>query len=143
MPVLARAVIALGLVPVLAAHASADVIKCDASDGQSSIEIAVDFSETRDEGAIEGVRVLTPEFRLSTYPKDSERPPETLAFSDVLFDRIELGLESANTGPMTLVVNIVRAAVYAPDDEPESDVVVAGVARIGSGRTVTLICTGW
>jgi hypothetical protein len=140
-----RAPALLALIATLgvAAPAFADVISCDSSDGESTIEIAVDFTESRDAGEITGVRVSTPHYGLSTYPGESDRPADTLAFADVAFDRIALGLESHNTGPMTLTVDIVRAAVYDGDGGPDREVVVAGVARIGLDSTATLVCTGW
>ncbi len=140
---LRQAALSLTVVAASAVPALADVVTCEASDRETSIEIAVDFSETRDAGIVEGVRVVTPDYRLSTYRGELDRPEETLAFSEVAFDRIELGLESQDAGPMTLLVKLVRAAIFDPEGGPDRDVVVAGVARIGFGRTVTLTCIGW
>ena len=92
--------------------------------------------------AVNSVRVQTPHLVLGAGDPDTDLR-DTLAFHKVESDRLQLGLESPGVGPMTVTVDLVRTAIYSGDGGPDRDVVVAGVARVASVGTVTLVCTGW
>ena len=126
----------------VATPAFADEIICVDPEHHLEIALDVDFNVERDGGTVTDVHAVTENFVLTTRPNEAERP-ETIAFSNVAFDRIEVGLESFNVGPMTLTLDLVRAATYSPDGGPDSEVVVAGVVRYGTSSTATLVCTGW
>lgn len=139
----ARAILSLSLVTGLCAPAFADTVVCVGPDSEPKIEIAVDFGEMREAGEVTGLRLKGRDFDLSTYDGDAGGASETIAFSEVSFDRIQLGLEAENTMYMVLVVDLVRAAVFDSTGGDDTDVVVAGVANIGGERTTTLLCSGW
>lgn len=138
-----QAFLALAIVLGLATPALAGTIVCQAPDGDPTVEIAVAFSEMRGTGEVTGVRMQSANFALSSYPGETEFEPAIIAFADVSYDRISLGLESDASMRIILSVDIVRAAVYDSSGGPDTDVVVAGVANIGGNRTATLLCTGW
>lgn len=116
---------------------AADTISCESLDGRVTADLDVAFASDKAGGSVVAVRAATPDFALST------DEGETLAFSEVAYDRISAGLESPNVGPMTFTVDIVRTADALPGDGPESGVVVAGVARIAGFGTTILTCRGW
>jgi hypothetical protein len=100
-----------------------------------SAEIA--FMADRAAGQVTLVEVATPHITMST------ADTETLAFAEVTFDRIQIGLESPNVGPMTFVLDVVRTAEFDGGGGPDTNVVVAGVANVASVGTTTLTCQGW
>jgi hypothetical protein len=127
-----------------ATPAFADTVHCESPDRSAVIDIDVEFDKHRDTGTVNRVRAETElGVALSTVAGETEWGPDTLAFGDVAYDRIQAGLESPNTGPTTFRLDIVRAADFQPGEEAEVGVVVAGVAYIAGIGTVTLTCTGW
>jgi hypothetical protein len=115
----------------------ADTLTCVSTDGAVKLNAEVAFTADRDDGVVEMVRVETPYLVMST------AADETLAFSNVASDRIEVGLESPGVGPMTLYLDLVRLAESDGNGGPDTDIVVAGVARVASVGTRTLECQGW
>lgn len=120
--------------------AAADAITCKSLDGQVTADIDVAFTSDREGGSVVAVRVGTPHFALSTDAKDHA---ETMAFSEVAYDRISASLESPNTGPMTFTIDIVRTSDALPGDGPDTGIVVAGVTRIAGFGTAIVTCQGW
>lgn len=117
--------------------ALADTLTCASDDGAVKVKAEVAFSADRDSGVVGTVRVQTPYLVMST------AAGETLAFSRVAYDRIEVGLESPGVGPMTLYLDIVRLAEADGNGGPDTDIVIAGVANVASVGTRTLECQGW
>jgi hypothetical protein len=117
--------------------ALADTLTCRSADGAVKIEAEIAFTADRDGGVVGTVRVETPYLVMSTAAE------ETLAFSRIAYDRIEVGLESPGVGPMTLYLDVVRLAKADGNGEPDTDIVVAGVANVASVGTRTLECQGW
>lgn len=138
-----RALAAVSILLALSAGpAMADTIRCESPDQAVSIDLDVDFDATREDGVATRVRYKSEDYVSSTDPSETEYEPDTLAFSEVSYDRIQVGLESPNVGPMTFLMDIVRTYAPEPGDEPDKAVVIAGVARLSS-QTVTLVCSGW
>lgn len=128
----------------LATPALADTIHCESPGKTALIDIEVDFDAAAETGTITAVRAETEHLVMSTKPgENADGRPEVLLVQNNAYDRIELGLESPNVGPMTLTLDIVRTASYGPGEDDDTGVVVAGVARVASIGTVTLLCTGW
>ena len=119
---------------------AADTITCKGLDRQVTAALDLTFTDDRNGGSVVGVRVQTPNFALST---TVDERTDTVAFSEVSYDRISAGLESHNTGPMTFTIDIVRTSDALPEDEPETEVVVAGVTRISGFGTAAVTCQGW
>lgn len=128
---------------LLASPAFADTINCESPGELARIDIEVEFDSERQAGTITAVGASTEYTMLSTQPGGNAEGPEVMAVQNVAYDRIEVGLETPGVGPMTLTLDIVRAASYLPGDDKETDVVVAGVANVASIGTVSLLCTGW
>jgi hypothetical protein len=120
--------------------AAADTITCKSLDGQVTADLDVPFTGDGDGGSAVAVRVGTPHFALSTEAKDHA---ERVAFSEVAYDRISVGLESPNSGSMTFTIDIVRTSHARPGDGPDTGVVVAGFTRIAGFGTAIVTCQGW
>ncbi|MDB5505904.1 MAG: hypothetical protein JWR75_542 [Devosia sp.] len=123
--------------------ALAESIRCENPDQTVLIEVSIEFEATRGAGSVTRVRVETPHIVMSTEPGGSDRAAEILAFTDIAYDRIEIGLESPEVGPMTFFMQLVRAAHYDDAGGPDTDIVVAGVATVASVGSVTLLCSPW
>jgi hypothetical protein len=102
--------------------AFADTVRCVNADQSVKVAAEISFTAERDGGEVTLVEVATPHLTMST------GTAETLAVAEVTFDRIQIGLESPNVGPMTFVLDIVRTAESDGNGGPDTDVVVAGVA---------------
>ena len=117
--------------------AFADTLSCTNTDETVTVSAEIAFTTDRDAGQVTLVEVGTPHITMST------ATTETLAVADVAFDRIQIGLESPNVGPMTFVLDVVRTAEYDGNGGPDTNVVVAGVANVASVGTAILTCQGW
>lgn len=127
----------------LATPALADTIHCESPGKTALIDINVDFDAARETGTVTAIGASTEYVTLSTQPGGNPEGPEVVAVQSVAYDRIQVGLESPNVGPMTLTLDIVRTAIYESGEENETGIVVAGVANVASVGTVSLLCSGW
>jgi hypothetical protein len=137
------ALLAFAMLLAAAAPALGATINCESPDRSAIIELDVDFAADRQSGSVTRVRIETDVLVMSTVAGETDFAPETIAYDSVAHDRIETGLESPNIGPLTFRLDIVRTADYQPDEEEDTDAVVAGVAYVRSAGTVTVICSGW
>lgn len=132
------------LLALSAGPAFASTIHCESPDKAIAIDVDFTWDEEVEVGKIDGVRAKTEYVSFSTYAdEDADRAADVLAVAQFDWDRIQVGLESENVGPMTFRLDIVRTADYQPDTAVDKDVVVAGVVYAGSIGTRTVICTGW
>lgn len=139
MRILLVTLLALAATPAFAATAH-----CESPDKAVIADVDYVWDADLQVGKIEGVRVTTENVAMSTYPgENGDRAPDVLAVEVAEYDRMQVGLESENVGPMTFRLDIVRTAIYESGDAQETDVVVAGVTYAASAGTATVTCTGW
>ncbi len=130
---------ALAVLPalLLATPAFAETVMCENMDGSTRVMLEIAFDGERDGGAVLSVEALNEDLTLSTTGE------ETLAFADIAYDRLQIGLESPGVGPMTMTLDVIRGATYDGAGGPDTDVVAVGILAGYSFRPTIVECWGW